>query len=90
LDRLRILWSYIDSRDLAIACRLGIERDGFGCEPLNIVADDTSSNLHSRELARPFLPNVVDFRAELNGRASLISNRRAKELLGFKQQFFLL
>jgi nucleoside-diphosphate-sugar epimerase len=88
-DRLRILWSYIDSRDLAVACRLGIELGGLGCEPLIIAADDSSSHLESRELIRRFLPGVTDFRSELNGRTSLISNRRAKELLGWTQQFFL-
>jgi len=88
-DRLRILWSYIDSRDLAAACRLGIERDGLGCEPLIIAADDTSSNIPSRELVRRFLPNVNDFRSELVDRAALVSNRRAKQVLGWKQEFFL-
>jgi len=88
-DRLRILWSYIDSRDLAAACRLGIERDNLGCEPLIIAADDTSSNIASRELVRRFLPNVKDFRSELVDRAALISNRRAKQVLGWKQEFFL-
>lgn len=33
--------------------------------------------------------NVKDFRAELQGRTALISNRRAKELLGWKQEFYL-
>jgi nucleoside-diphosphate-sugar epimerase len=89
-DRLRILWSYIDARDLAVACRLGIERDGLGCEPVIIAADDTSSNLPTHELIRRFLPGVKDFRQNLDERAALISNRRAKELLGWKQQFFLL
>jgi nucleoside-diphosphate-sugar epimerase len=88
-DRLRILWSYIDSRDLAVACRLGIERDGLGCEPLIIAADDTSSNLPSRELVRRFLPNLKDFRSELVDRAALVSNHRAKQVLGWKQEFFL-
>jgi nucleoside-diphosphate-sugar epimerase len=88
-DRLRILWSYIDSRDLAAACRLGIERDGLGCEPLIIAADDTSSNIPTRELVRRFLPNVKDFRSELVDRAALISNRRARQVLGWKQEFFL-
>jgi nucleoside-diphosphate-sugar epimerase len=88
-DRLRILWSYIDSRDLAVACRLGIERDGLGCEPLIIAADDTSSNLPSRELIRRFLPGVTSLKSEFLGRAALMSNRRAKELLGWKQQHFL-
>jgi nucleoside-diphosphate-sugar epimerase len=89
-DRLRILWSYIDARDLAITCRLGIEKDGLGCEPLIIAADDSSSIIPSRELVRRFLPGVKDIRSDLPGRTSLISNRRAKELLGWKQQFQLL
>jgi nucleoside-diphosphate-sugar epimerase len=89
-DRLRILWSYIDSRDLAIACRLGIERDDLGAEPLIIAADDTSSNLPSRELVRRFLPGVKDFRSELPERSALISNQRAKQVLGWRQRFQLL
>lgn len=88
-DRLRILWSYIDSRDLAIACRLGIEKDGLGCEPVIIAADDTSSNLPTRKLIERFLPGVREFKRPLAGRDALISNRRIKELLGWKQQYFL-
>jgi NAD(P)-dependent dehydrogenase (short-subunit alcohol dehydrogenase family) len=53
-------------------------------------ADDTSSNLPTRELIRRFLPGVKDIRQQLTERAALISNRRAKELLGWKQRFFLL
>src|SRR5688572_23387903 len=37
-DRQRILWSYIDSRDLAVACRLAIEKNGLGCEPIIIAS----------------------------------------------------
>jgi nucleoside-diphosphate-sugar epimerase len=88
-ERLRILWSYIDSRDLAIACRLGIERDGLGCENIIIAADDTSSNQPSSKLIQRFLPGVKQFKQPLSGRTSLISNARAKNLLGWKQQFFL-
>jgi hypothetical protein len=33
---------------------------------------------------------VKDLRAPLDGRAALLSNRRAQELLGCEQQFFLL
>lgn len=88
-DRLRILWSYIDSRDLAIACRLAIERDGLGCENVIIAADDTSSNLPSQKLIQRFLPGVKKFKQPMTGRAAFISNARIKKLLGWKQQFFL-
>jgi nucleoside-diphosphate-sugar epimerase len=88
-DRLRILWSYIDSRDLAIACRLGIERDGLGCENAIIAADDSSSNLPSEKLIARFLPGVKRFKRPMTGRAAFISNAKIKKLLGWKQQFFL-
>jgi nucleoside-diphosphate-sugar epimerase len=84
-DRLRILWSYIDSRDLAIGCRLAIEQSGLGCENVIIAADDTSSNLPSQELIRRFLPGVKKFKKPIKGRAALISNARLKKLLGWKQ-----
>jgi nucleoside-diphosphate-sugar epimerase len=88
-DRLRNLWSYIDSRDVAIACRLGIERDGLGCEPLILTADDTSSDIPSQELIKRFLPGVTDLRRPLAGRETLLSNERAKTLLGWRQKYFL-
>ncbi len=87
-DRLRILWSYIDSRDLALGCRLAIEKNGLGCEPVIIAADDTSSNLPTAKLIKRFLPGVKDFKRPLTGRQALISNARLKKLLGWKQQHF--
>ncbi|EDY81046.1 hypothetical protein VDG1235_663 [Verrucomicrobiia bacterium DG1235] len=88
-DRLRILWSYIDSRDIAIACQLAIEKDGLGCEPIILAADDVSSNLDAMELAKKYLPDVTDFKKELPGRTSLMDSSRAKELLGWEQKHFL-
>ena len=87
-DRLRILWSYIDSRDLAIGCRLAIEKDGLGCEAVIIAADDSSSNIPSQKLIKKFLPGVKDFKRPLTGRQALISNLRLKKLLGWKQRHF--
>jgi nucleoside-diphosphate-sugar epimerase len=87
-DRLRILWSYIDSRDLAAGCRLAIEKDGLGCENVIIAADDTSSNLPTQELIKRFLPGVKNFKTPLSGRQALISNARLKQLLGWKQEYF--
>lgn len=87
-DRQRILWSYIDSRDLASACRLAIEQDGLGCEPVIVAADDTSSNLPTAELIKRYLPGVKTLKHPLPGRQSLISNARLKSLLGWKQQHF--
>lgn len=87
--RKRILWSYIDARDVAIVCRLGIEKDGIGCESAILAADDTSSSLPSSELIRSYLPGVNDVRGDFPQRESLISNARIKVLTGWRQQFFL-
>lgn len=89
-DRLRILWSYIDTRDVAKACQLAIETDDIGCQPMILAADDTSSDLASTELIQRFLPGVTDLRQEFRGRESLMSNRRAREILGWTQQHFLI
>ncbi|MEO6004743.1 MAG: NAD(P)-dependent oxidoreductase [Opitutus sp.] len=89
-DRLRILWSYIDARDVGIACRLAIEKDGLGCVPVILAADDTSSNLPTQELIARFLPGVKSFKRPLAGRQALIANDRAKSLLGWKQQYKIL
>lgn len=88
-QRLRNLWSYIDSRDVATACQLAIEKDNLGCEPLILTADDVSSDIDSLELAKRYLPSVTVFKKQLQGRATLMDNSRAKELLGWQPQYKL-
>ncbi len=87
--RLRNLWSYIDARDLAIVCRLCIEKDNLGCQPLIVSADDTSSDRPSAALIKQFLPSVTDLRRPFTAREPLLANDRAKSLLGWQQQYFL-
>lgn len=86
-NRKGILWSYIDSRDVAIACRLAVEKSGLGAESIILAADDTSSDLSTKEIIETFLPDVKDLRGPLNDRTSLLSNEKAKKLLGWTQQY---
>ncbi len=83
-ERERILWSYIDTRDAAEACRLAIEADGLGVVALNLASDDSSMNIPSLELMAECYPDVTDFRAPLEGHESLFSNEKAKRLLGWQ------
>jgi len=85
-DRQRVLWSYIDCRDLAVACRLGIERNGLGCEPVIIASDYSSSHLLTPDLLRKFYPKVKQKR-RLAGHQAMITNARAKKLLGWKLEY---
>jgi nucleoside-diphosphate-sugar epimerase len=86
-DRLRILWSYIDARDVASACRLALEKEGLGAQALNLAAADSSSDRPTAELVAQYLPNVQELRAPLEGRISLLSSAKARELLGWEEQY---
>jgi nucleoside-diphosphate-sugar epimerase len=86
--RKNILWSYIDARDVASACRLAIEKDNLGAVIVNIAADDTSMNIKSKVLMEENYPLVIDFRESIEGYETLLSNKRAKELLGWQPTYF--
>jgi nucleoside-diphosphate-sugar epimerase len=83
--RKRIAWSYIDARDLGQIVHLAIEKDGLGYQVFNAVNDTVSANTPSRELAARFYPNVP-FRSEIGKYESLLSNRKIREVLGFKEE----
>ena len=82
--RKTILWSYIDARDAASAYRLAVEKDDLGVVAVNVAADDSSMDVKSKDLMETCFPNVTDFREPLTGYASLLSNKKAKELLGWQ------
>jgi hypothetical protein len=63
----------------------GIEKDGLGFQIFNAANDETSSNLPTRELIDRFYPGVPLTR-ELGEFESLLSNRKAREVLGFQQK----
>jgi len=86
--RKNILWSYIDARDVASACRLAIEKDGLGAAILNIAADDTSMSIKSVDLMTSCYPDVNDIREPINDFVTLLSNKKAKALLGWQPIHF--
>lgn len=86
-ERERILWSYIDTRDAAEACRLAIEAEGLGSVALNLGSDETSMAIPSRELMAARYPEVTDFRAPLEGHEALLNSGKAMKLLGWKPKY---
>jgi nucleoside-diphosphate-sugar epimerase len=82
--RKKIAWSYIDARDLGEITRLCIEKDGLGYQVFNAANDDTSADLPTRELLRRFYPKVP-VKRELGEFETLLSNRKIREVLGFRQ-----
>ncbi|WP_085025154.1 NAD-dependent epimerase/dehydratase family protein [Ensifer aridi] len=83
--RKRIAWSYIDARDLGQIVKLCVEKDGLGFAIFNAANDTVSANTPSRELAKRFYPNVP-FTREIGEFEGLLSNRKIREVLGFKEE----
>lgn len=83
--RKKIMWSYIDARDLGEIVRLCVEKDGLGYQVFNAANDDTSSALPTKELLKRFYPNVP-VKAELGEFETLLANRKIRDMLGFRAQ----
>jgi nucleoside-diphosphate-sugar epimerase len=79
------LWGYIDARDGAQACRLGLERGEPGCEVFVIANADTVMSTPSADLVAQVFPDV-EVRRELSGTETLLSIDKARRLLGYEPQ----
>jgi nucleoside-diphosphate-sugar epimerase len=79
------LWSYIDERDAAAACRLALEADITGSQSFIIAAADSVMTRPSAELMSEAFP-AVPLRGQVDGCASLLSSDRARQALGFVPQ----
>jgi nucleoside-diphosphate-sugar epimerase len=78
------LWSYIDARDAARACRLALEVNFTGHQAFNICAPTTIMDTPTKVLLARYLPSVADLRPGLDGCASGYSNGRARRVLDFE------
>lgn len=83
--RLRNAWCYIDARDLGQIVHLCIEKDGLGYQVFNATNDTVTANLSTAELAQRFFPNVP-LKWQPHGDEAMISNRKIREVLGFKEE----
>jgi nucleoside-diphosphate-sugar epimerase len=79
------LWGYVDARDVALSCRLGLERDVPGAEHFIIAAADTVMNRPSRELMAEVYP-TVRYEPTAGDFDTLLSIEKAKRVLGYVPQ----
>jgi nucleoside-diphosphate-sugar epimerase len=77
-------WSYLDARDAALACRLGLETDLPGHRVFNVAAPTTSMLEPTAELIGRFLPGVREIRPKENARWSGVDSSRAEKEFGFR------
>jgi len=77
-------WTWVDARDSARAFAMGIEEPYEGAHALFINDDVNCVGVPSRELADRFYPEVTDWREPVEGTDTLVSVRRAKEVMGWE------
>lgn len=78
------LWSYVDVRDAATACRLALQTDLLGHQAFNICAPTTIMDVPTEELVRRYLPKVEPVRVALQGNWCGYDTRKAEAILGFR------
>jgi nucleoside-diphosphate-sugar epimerase len=83
--RRRNAFCYIDARDLGQIVDLCIKKDGLGYQVFNAGNDHNGAIIPSKELAEQFFPGVPITRG-LEEHEALFSNRKIREVLGFKEQ----
>ena len=83
--RRRNAFCYIDARDLGQIVDLCLKKDDLGYQIFNAGNDQNGAIVPSKELAEAFFPNVPIIR-ELEKHEALFSNRKIREVLGFKEQ----
>ena len=82
------LWAWVGAEDLASAHRLLMEK-ATEIEPHGVYfcnGDDTSALEPTRELIARFKPELLPLCAEMPGHASLFSNRRLRETVGWRHR----
>jgi len=82
--RKRNAWSYIDARDLGEIVHLCLEKDGLGFQVFNATNDTITLETPTQEFLSNNFPNVPITRP-LKGFEAPLSNRKAREVLGFKE-----
>ncbi len=84
-QRRRITFSYMDARDLGQIVDLALKKDGLGFQVFNACNDTNSVCQSNQELLARFFPKVPLSRP-VGAQESLLSNRKVREVLGFKEQ----
>ena len=82
------LWTYVDVRDAARACRLAAEANFAGHETFNICAPTTIMQAPTTELIQQYLPGVK-LRTSLEGNWAGYDSGKSQKMLGFKARYLL-
>jgi len=85
MSRKRNAWTYIDARDLGEIVHLALEKDGLGFQVFNAVNDTITLNTPTHQFLSEACPNTPITR-KLDEYEGPLSNRKAREVLGFIEE----
>jgi nucleoside-diphosphate-sugar epimerase len=80
------LWSYVDARDVAQACRLGLEAEFQGADHFIIAAADTVMTRPNKELLADVFPDVP-LTGDVGQFETLLSIGKAQAQLGYQPKY---
>lgn len=80
------LWSYVDARDVAQACRLGLEAEFRGADHFIIAAADTVMTRPNKQLLAEVFPDVP-LTGDVGEFDTLLSIQKARAQLGYRPQY---
>jgi hypothetical protein len=83
-----LLWTRIDARDVAIACRQALETHGVPSGAYNITGARIVLDVPTKELMQRYWPSA-QLRSDLAGSGSPLSCAKAQAAFGFSPQFVL-
>ncbi|HEV7290705.1 MAG TPA: NAD(P)-dependent oxidoreductase, partial [Devosia sp.] len=84
-SRKRNAWSYIDARDLGQIVDLCVARDGLGFQIFNAVNDEITADQPTADFLAKWAPDTPISRP-ISGQEAPISNRKIREVLGFREE----
>jgi nucleoside-diphosphate-sugar epimerase len=84
MSRKRNAWSYIDARDLGEIVHLCLQKDGLGYQVFNAVNDTITAWLPTGEFLAKYAP-ASPLTRPMGPLEAPISNRKAREVLGFRE-----
>lgn len=85
MSRKRNAWSYIDARDLGQMVDLAIAKDGLGFQAFNATNDTITATMPTAEFLKTYCPQIPITR-ELGEYEAPLSNRKIREVLGFREE----
>jgi nucleoside-diphosphate-sugar epimerase len=80
-------WTSLDVRDAAQAAEKGVLANFEGSHAVYVTDTHNFVDIPSRDLAEVWFPDVVEWKAPIQGTESLVSIRAVKDLIGFEPAF---